>query len=141
VPYRGDAPALVDLMGGQVQVQFTGLASSVELVKSGKVRALAVTTAARTEALPGVPTLGEFVPGYEASTFFGVGAPKNTPIEIIDELNGEINAALRDPRIKARLADLGSTVLPDSPADFGKLIADETGKWGKVVVAAGIKPE
>ena len=116
-------------------------AASIEYIKAGKLRALAVTTATRSEALPDIPTVGEFVPGYEASAWFGVGAPKNTPAEIVDKLNKEINAALADPKIKARLADLGGTVLAGSPADFGKLIADETEKWGKVIRAANIKPE
>ncbi len=115
--------------------------SSIEYIRAGKLRALAVTTATRSEALPDVPTVGEFVPGYEASTWYGIGAPKNTPTDIIDKLNNEINAALADPKIKARLADLGATVLPGSPADFGKLIAEETEKWGKVIRAANIKPD
>ena len=117
------------------------MAASIEHIRAGKLRALAVTTATRSEALPDIPTVGEFVPGYEASAWFGVGAPKNTPAEIIDKLNKEINAGLADPKIKARLADLGGTVLAGSPADFGKLIADETEKWGKVIRAANIKPE
>ena len=141
VPYRGVAPALTDLLGGQVQVVFANPASSIEYIRAGKLRALAVTTATRSEALPDIPTVGEFVPGYEASSWFGLGAPKNTPAEIIDKLNKEINAALADPKIKARLADLGGTVLGGSPADFGKLIADETEKWGKVIRAANIKPQ
>ncbi len=114
--------------------------SLIEHIRAGKLRALAVTTATRSEALPDIPTVGEFVPGYEASAWYGVGAPKNTPAEIIDKLNKEINAALADPKMKARLADLGGTVLTGSPADFGKLIADETEKWGKVIRAANIKP-
>ena len=116
-------------------------AASIEHIRAGKLRALAVTTATRSEALPDIPTVGEFVPGYEASAWFGIGAPKNTPAEIIDKLNKEINAGLADPKMKARLADLGGTVLAGSPADFGKLIADETEKWGKVIRAANIKPE
>ena len=115
--------------------------SSIEHIRAGKLRALAVTTATRSEVLPDIPTVGEFVPGYEASAWSGVGAPKNTPAEIVDKLNKEINAGLADPKIKARLADLGGTVLAGSPADFGKLIADETEKWGKVIRAANIKPE
>ena len=115
--------------------------SSIEHIRAGKLRALAVTTATRSEALPDVPTVGDFVPGYEASGWFGIGAPKGTPTEIVDKLNKEINAGLADPKIKARLADLGGTVLAGSPADFGKLIADETEKWGKVIRAANIKPE
>jgi tripartite-type tricarboxylate transporter receptor subunit TctC len=141
VPYRGDAPALTDLLGGQVQVLFAGLASSVEFIKAGKLRALAVTTATRSEALADVPTVGEFVPGYEASSWFGVGAPANTPVEIVEKLNTEINAALADPKIKARLTDLGATGLVGSPADFGKFIAEETEKWAEVVKFAGIKPD
>ena len=141
VPYRGGGPALTDLLGGQVQVMFAVPASSIEHIRAGKLRALAVTTATRSEALPDIPTVGDFVPGYEASAWFGIGAPKNTPAEIVDKLNKEINAALADPKIKARLADLGGTVLAGSPADFGKLIADETEKWGKVIRAANIKPE
>ena len=141
VPYRGAAPALTDLLGGQVQVMFATTAASIEYIRAGKLRALAVTTATRSEALPDIPTVGDFVPGYEASAWFGIGAPKNTPAEIVDKLNKEINAGLADPKIKARLADLGGTVLAGSPADFGKLIADETEKWGKVIRAANIKPE
>jgi tripartite-type tricarboxylate transporter receptor subunit TctC len=141
VPYRGLSPALTDLLGGQVQVTFASMASSIEHIKAGKLRALAVTTATRSAMLPDVPTIGEFVPGYEASTWSGVGAPKATPTEIIEKLNKEINAALADHKIKARLADLGSTPLVGSAADFGKLIADETEKWGKVIHAANIKPD
>ena len=141
VPYRGAAPALTDLLGGQVQVMFDTMPASIEHIRAGKLRALAVTTATRSEALPDIPTVGDFVPGYEASTWFGVGAPKNTPAEIVDKLNREINAGLADPKIKARLADLGGDVACGSPADFGKLIADETEKWGKVIRAANIKPE
>jgi tripartite-type tricarboxylate transporter receptor subunit TctC len=140
VPYRGAGPALTDLLGGQVQVYFAGMASSIEYIRAGKLRPLAVTSATRSEALPDVPTVGEFVPGYDASQWYGVGAPKNTPVEIIDKLNKEINAALADPSMKARFADQGSTVLALSPASFGKLIADETEKWG-VIRAANIKPE
>jgi tripartite-type tricarboxylate transporter receptor subunit TctC len=141
VPYRGAGPALVDLLAGQVQVMFAFMSSSIEYVRAGKLRALAVTTATRSDALPDIPTVGEFVPGYEASGWFGVGAPKATPAEIVDQLNKEINAGLADPKMKARLADLGGTVLAGSPADFGKLIAEETEKWGKVVKFAGIKPQ
>ena len=128
VPYRGTGPMLTDLIGGQVQVAFDPLPASIEHIRAGKLRALAVTTASRSEVLPDVPTVGEFVPGYEASGWYGIGAPKGTPVEIIDMLNKEINAALGDPKMKARLADLGSKALPGSPADFGKLIADETEK-------------
>jgi tripartite-type tricarboxylate transporter receptor subunit TctC len=139
VPYRGSAPALIDLLGGQVQVMFDLMSTSIEHIRAGRLRALAVTTAMRSEALPDIPTVGEFVPGYEASTWNGAGAPRNTPPEIIDRLNTEINAALSDPKIRARLADLGATVLAGSPGDFGKLLADETEKWGKVIKFAGIK--
>jgi tripartite-type tricarboxylate transporter receptor subunit TctC len=141
VPYRGAGPALVDLLGGQVQVMFATMSSSIEYVRGGKLRALAVTTRTRSPVLPDIPTVAEFVPGYESSFWTGVGAPKNTPAEIVDKLNKEINAALADPKMKARLAELGATVLPGSPADFGKLLADETEKWAKVVKFAGIKPE
>ena len=141
VPYRGAGPALTDLLAGQVQVSFPTMPASIEHIRTGKLRALAVTTAKRSEALPGIPTVGEFLPGYEASNWYGVGIPKNTPAEIIDKLNKEINAGLADPKIKARLADFGGTPLVGSPADFGKLIADETEKWGKVVRAANIKPD
>ena len=141
VPYRGAAAALTDLLGGQVQVMFPATAGVIEYIRANKLRALAVTTAARSEALPDLPTVGDFLPGYEASTWLGVGAPKNTPVEIVDKLNAEINAALADPKIKARIADLGGTVLALSPADFGKLIADETEKWAKVVKVSGAKPD
>jgi tripartite-type tricarboxylate transporter receptor subunit TctC len=141
VPYRGAAPALVDLISGQVQVFFDVTTSSVEHIKAGRLRALAVTTATRSEVLPDVPTIGDFVPGYEASNIRGVGAPKNVPTEIIEVLNKEINAALANAKIKAKLADLGATVLVNSPADFGKLVVDETEKWGKVVKSTGIKAE
>jgi tripartite-type tricarboxylate transporter receptor subunit TctC len=141
VPYRGDAPALTDLIGGQVQVMFGSIPPSLDHIRAGKLRALAVTNATRSEALPDIPTVSDFVPGYEASAWYGIGAPRNTPAEIVDKLNKEINAALADPKIKARLADLGGTVLGGSPADFGKLIADETEKWGKVIRTANLKPE
>ena len=141
VPYRGDAPAFTDLLGGQVQVYFPTTISSIEHIKTGRLRGLAVTTATRAEALPDLPTVGDFVPGYDASNWYGVGAPKNTPAEIVDKLNRGINAALADPQMKARLADLGGSVLPGSPADFGKLIAEETEKWAKVIRAANIKAE
>jgi len=141
VPYRGGAPALTDLLGGQVQVFFAPISSSIEHIKAGKLRGLGVTTVARSETLPDVPTVNDFVPGYEASTWYGVGAPKNTPAEIVGKLNREINAALADPKIKARLAEIGGTLFQGSPADFGKLIADETEKWGKVIRAANIKAE
>ena len=138
VPYRGAGPAITDLLGGQVQVLFD---NPIEHIRAGRLRALAVTTTTRSEALPDIPTLGEFVPGYDASGWFGIGAPKDTPVQIIDRLNREINACLADPRMKARLTDLGGIVLSGSPADFGKHIAEETEKWGKVVRAADIKPE
>ena len=141
VQYRSSAPVLTDLMAGQVQVTFGPLGASIEYIKTGRLRALAVTEATRSETLPDVPTVGEFVPGYEASLWQGIGAPKSTPPEIIDRLNKEINAALADPRIKARLADLGSTPFAQSPDDFARLIASDTEKWGKVIRAANIKPE
>jgi tripartite-type tricarboxylate transporter receptor subunit TctC len=141
VPYRGAAPALTDLIGGQVQVMFDNMTSSLEYIRAGKLRALAVTTATRSEALPDIPTVGDFVPGFEASAQFGLGAPKNTPAEVIEKLNHEINAGLADPKMKARLADLAGAVLAGSPADFRKLIADETEKWGKVVKFSGAKPD
>jgi len=141
VPYRGGAPALADLLGGQVQVIFSAVPESIEFIRTGKLRPLALTSAMRLESLPDIPTVGEFVPGYEASSWNGVGTPKGTSSEIINRLNKEINAALADPKMKARIADLGGTGLPGSPADFGKLIADETEKWGKVVRAANIKAE
>jgi tripartite-type tricarboxylate transporter receptor subunit TctC len=141
VPYRGGAPALTDLIGGQVQVYFSAAASAVEYIRAGKLRALAVTTATRSEAFPDLPTVGDYLPGYEASDWYGIGVPKATPAAIVGKLNTEINAALADPKIKARLADLGGTVLVGSPAEFGKLIADETEKWARVIRAANIKPE
>ena len=141
VPYRGGGPALVDLLGGQVQVMFATMSSSIEYVRAGKLRALAVTTATRSPVLPDIPTVAEFVPGYESSFWTGVGAPRNTPADIVEKLNKEINVALADPKMRARLADLGGTPLPGSPAQFGKLIVDETEKWGKVIKFAGIKPQ
>ena len=141
VPYRGGGPALVDLLGGQVQMMFGVLASSIEYIRAGKLRPLAVSTATRVEALPELPTVGDFLPGYEASDWYGICAPRGTAPEIIGKLNIEINAGLADPKLKARLADLGGIPLPGSPAEFGKLIADETEKWGKVVRAAHMKPE
>jgi tripartite-type tricarboxylate transporter receptor subunit TctC len=139
VPYRGSAPALIDLLAGQVQVMFDLMSTSIEHIRAGRLRALAVTTATRSEALPEIPTVSESVPGYEASTWNGVGVPRNTPPEIIDRLNTAINAALSDPQIKARLADLGATVLPGPPDQFGKLLTDDTEKWAKVIKFAGIK--
>jgi tripartite-type tricarboxylate transporter receptor subunit TctC len=141
VHYRGGAPALVDLLGGQVQIMFEGITSSIEYVRAGKLRALAVTSATRWAALPDIPTVGEFVPGYEAIGWFGLGSPRNTPAEIIDTLNREINAGLADPTMKARIADLGGSPMPMTPTDFGKFIADETEKWAKVIRTANIKPE
>jgi tripartite-type tricarboxylate transporter receptor subunit TctC len=141
VPYRGSAPALTDLMGGQVQVLFDNMPSSVEYLKAGKLRPLAVTTTTRADALPGVPTVAETVPGYEASAWFGLGAPKGTPAEIVDKLNAAVNAGLADPKLKARLADLGGTMLVGTPAEFGKLIAEETEKWAKVVKFSGARPD
>jgi len=141
VPYRGAGPALVDLLGGQVQVMFATMSSSIEYVRGGKLRALAVTTATRSPVLPDIPTVAEFVPGYESSFWTGVGASKSTPAEIVDKLNKEINAALADPKMKARFAELGATALPGSSADFGKLLADETEKSAKVVKFAGVKAD
>jgi tripartite-type tricarboxylate transporter receptor subunit TctC len=141
VPYRGSAPALTDLMGGQVQVLFDNMPSSIEYLKAGKLRPLAVTTAARSDALPGVPTVAETVPGYEASAWFGLGAPKGTPAEIVDKLNAAVNAGLADPKLKARLADLGGTMLVGPPGDFGKLVVEETEKWAKVVKFSGARPD
>jgi len=141
VPYRGIAPALNDLLGGQVQMTFASMPSSIEYIRAGKLRALAVTTATRSEVLPDLPTVGEFVPGYEASSWYGVGAPKATPAEIVEKLNKEVNAGLANPKLKARFADVGGDVLALSPADFGRLIAEETEKWGKVIRAANIKSE
>jgi len=141
VPYRGSPPALTDLLAGQVQMMFSPLSSSIEYVRGGKLRALAVTTAARSEVLPDVPTVGEFVPGYEASGWFGVGAPSKTPAGIVDRLNQEINAGLADPKLKARFADIGAAVFVGSPSDFAKHIAAETEKWGKVVRAANIRAD
>ncbi len=141
VPYRGSGPMLTDLLGGQVQMTFDNLPASIEHIRAGKLRALAVATAMRSEVLPDIPTVADFLPGYEASAWNGVGVPKDTPAEIIDKLNNEINAALADPKIKARIAELGAAVFPSSPSEFGKFIADETDKWAKVVKFAGIKPE
>ena len=141
VPYRGSAPALTDLLGGQMHVMFDTLPSSIEHVRTGKLRALAVTTATRSPALPDIPTMAESVPGFEASVWQGLGAPKNTPPAIVEKLNKEINAALADPKVRAQLANLGGTVLALSPAEFGALIAEETEKWASVIRAANIKPE
>ena len=141
VPYRGGTAALVDLLRGQVQVRFGSLTESIQYIKDGKLRALAVTTASRSEVLPDVPTAGEFLPGYDASAWTGVGAPRNTPAEIIEKLNREINAGLADPKLKARFTDQGLAAFVGSPADFGKFIVDETEKWAKVVRTANIKPD
>jgi tripartite-type tricarboxylate transporter receptor subunit TctC len=141
VPYRGGAPAVTDLIGGQVQVYFDGISGSLEHVRSGKLRALGVTSAARADVLPDVPSLSEFVPGYEASGWYGIGVPRNTPGEIVERLNREINAGLGDPKLKARLADLGYVTFASSPAEFGTMIAQETEKWAKVMKFAGVKPD
>jgi tripartite-type tricarboxylate transporter receptor subunit TctC len=141
VAYRGSPPAITDLLAGQVQVYFAPISASIEYIKAGKLRPLGVTTAKRADALPDVPAVAEFVPGYEAVAFYGIGAPKNTPPEIVDKLNKEINAGLADATLKKRFADLGSVPFPGPPADFGKLIADETEKWAKVIKFANIKPE
>jgi tripartite-type tricarboxylate transporter receptor subunit TctC len=141
VPYRGAAPALADLMGGQVQVMFDNIASSLEFIKAGKLRPLAVTAATRFEALPDIPTVGDFVPGFEATGQFGIGAPRNTPADVIEKLNKEVNAGLADPKMNARLAEFAGAVLPGSPTDFGRLVADETEKWAKVVRFSGAKPD
>jgi tripartite-type tricarboxylate transporter receptor subunit TctC len=141
VPYRGEAPALTDLLGGRVQVMFGTVPASIEYIRAGKLRALAVTSARRSEVLPDLSTVGEFVPGYETSAWQGLGAPKNTPADIVEKLNKETNAALADVKMKSRLADLGGTLLVGSPANFGKLIAEEGEKWGKVIRAANIKPD
>jgi tripartite-type tricarboxylate transporter receptor subunit TctC len=141
VPYRGAGPALTDLLGGQVQVYFGTTVSSIGYIRAGRLRALAVTTATRSDVLPDIPTVGEFIPGFEASSWAGVGAPKNTPADIVDKLNTEINAGLADPKIKAQLTDLGGTAIALSPADFGKLIAEDTEKWAKVIKSVGIKAD
>jgi tripartite-type tricarboxylate transporter receptor subunit TctC len=141
VPYRSSAAALTDLLGGQVQMTFGPLPSTIEYVRTGKLRALAVTTETRLKLLPEIPTVAEFMPGYEGSGRYGIGAPKSTPVEIIDKLNREINASLADPKMQARFADLGVEPTPMTPARFGKLFADETEKWGKVIRAANIKVE
>jgi len=141
VPYRGEGLALTDLIGGQVQVFFGTITSSIEYIRAGRLRALAVTAASRSEVLPDLPIVADFVPGFASETWIGLGAPKNTPVEVIDKLNKEINGALADPKIRARLADLGGTVLAGSPADLGRLITSETEKWAKVVKFAGIKAD
>jgi tripartite-type tricarboxylate transporter receptor subunit TctC len=141
VPYRGQGPALSDLLGGQVQVLFAATPGTTDYIATGKLRALAITTAARAKVLPELPTIGDFVPGYEASQWYGISAPKNTPADIVGRLNREINAGIADPAMKARFAAIGGEPLPGSPGEFGQLIAEETEKWGKVVRAAGIRPE
>jgi tripartite-type tricarboxylate transporter receptor subunit TctC len=141
VPYRGAAPAVTDMISGHVQVMFDPMPTAIEQIKAGRLRALAVTTIKRSDALPDLPTVSEFLPGFAADTWYGAGVPRNTPVEIVDALNREINAVLGDARVKARLADLGATVLVGTPADFGRMLADETEKWGRVVKASGAKPE
>ena len=141
IPYRGTAPANIDLLGGRVQLLFTSMPSAIELIKAGRLRALAVTTAARSPKMPDLPTVGESVPGYDASSWWGIGAPRGTPNDIVDKLNREINAAFADPKMQARLSDLDGTTMPGSPAQFARLIADETAKWAKVVKFSGAKPE
>jgi tripartite-type tricarboxylate transporter receptor subunit TctC len=141
VPYRGGAPALTDLLAGHVHVMFDNRPTSLEYIRAGKLRPLAVSTATRSDTLPDLPTVSEFVPGYEVSSWFGIGAPRNTPTQVVDKLNAEINAGLATPKLKAHLADLGETPLMGSPTAFGKLIVEETEKWGKVIRAAKIKPE
>src|SRR5262249_25977781 len=141
VPYRGLSPALTDLLAGHVQVIFSSLPAGIEYIRVGKLRALAVTTTTRFEGAPDIPTVGDAVPGYEASQWYGVGAPKHTPVEIVDKLNKEINAGLANPRLRVQLAELGGTALPGSPEEFGKLIAEETEKWAKVVKFSGAKPD
>ena len=141
IPYRGQGPALTDLLGGDVQVLFATAPGTTDYISTGKLRALAVTSAARAEVLPQLPMIADFVPGYEASQWYGISAPKNTPAEIVGKLNREINAGIADPAMKARFAAIGGEPLPGSPGEFGQLIAEETEKWGKVVRAAGIKPE
>ena len=141
VPYRGGAPALTDMISGQVQVMFDNVPTSIEFIRAGKLRPLAVTTAQRSEVLPDLPTVADFVPGYEASAWYGVGAPKGTPAEIIDKLNTEINAILANPKTKSRFAELGASLIGGSPADFGRLVVEETDKWGKVVRYSGAKPD
>jgi tripartite-type tricarboxylate transporter receptor subunit TctC len=141
VPYRGGAPALTDLIAGQVQVMFDNIPTSADHVRSGRLRGLAVTGAERSQVLPDLPTVAEFLPGYEASAWYGLGAPKDTPAAIVERINAAVNAILADPASQARFTELGASLLPGSPADFGKLLADETEKWGKVVKFAGAKPE
>jgi len=141
VPYRGGAPAMTDLLAGQVHVMFDNVPTSLQYIRAGKLRALAVTSSTRSELLPDLPTVGDFLPGYEATAWYGLGAPTGTPPDIIDKLNKTTNAILADPKVEERFADLGATLLAGSPADFGKLLADETEKWAKVIRAANIKAE
>lgn len=141
VPYRGSAPALTDLLGGRMQVMFADMPSAIAQIRAGTLRAIAVTSAKRSDALPDIPTVSEYLPGFEASLFFGIGAPKDTPADITDKLNKDINAALADPKFKAMIADMGGTTVQGSSAGFGKFLADETEKWGKVVKFAGAKPD
>jgi tripartite-type tricarboxylate transporter receptor subunit TctC len=141
VPYRGGGPAVTDLIAGQVQVMFATTVESIGYIRAGRLRALAVTSATRSDALPGIPTVGEFLPGYGASGWFGIGAPKNTSSEVVDQLNKQTNEGLADPKMKARFADLGGVPMPMMPAEFGKFIIDETEKWAKVIRAANINPE
>ena len=141
VPYRGSGPLVTDLLGGQVQCAFDNLPGSIEQIRAGKLRALAVSTATRSESLPEIPTVGEFLPTFEAKAWVAIGVPKNTPVQIIDTLNAEINAGLANSKMKARIAELGATVFPGSPADFSKLVADDTEKWAKVIRFAGLKPD
>ena len=141
VPYRGSAPALTDMISGQVQVMFDNIPTSIEHIRAGKLRALAVTGTARSDLLPDVPTVADFIPGYEASAWYGLGAPRGTPPEIIEKLNTTINAVLADPAVKKKFADMGATLIMSSPADFGKYVADETEKWGKVIKFSGAKPD
>ena len=141
VPYRGSAPALTDMISGQVQVMFDNIPTSIEHIRAGKLRALAVTGTARSELLPDIPMVADYLPGYEASAWYGLGAPRGTPPEIIEKLNKTVNAILADPAVKKKFADMGATLIMSSPADFGKYVADETEKWGKVVKFSGAKPD
>jgi tripartite-type tricarboxylate transporter receptor subunit TctC len=141
VPYRGAAPALTDLMSGQVQVMFDNLPSSIEQIRAGRLRTLAVSSTTRLDVLPEIPTVADFVPGFETAAFAGIGAPRNTPAEVIDSLNREVNAALAEPKVKAQIAQLGGAPMPLSPAAFGTLLAEQTEKWGRVVKSSGARPD